>query len=148
MKPKFGDVVYVHRTLGYDHYGVYVGRGKVIHYGVGEGGTSAGGGSNGVVTQTTLRKFLESDAPDDLEVSSYPKLDGRAARQRCVDRARSSLGAKDYNLVFNNCEHFARWCRTGESLSTQVEKAATHVVSAVLAVGIEMLLEKHGVAIG
>jgi hypothetical protein len=31
------------------------------------------------------------------------------------------LGEQDYNLLFNNCEHFAHWCKTGRHRSTQVE---------------------------
>jgi hypothetical protein len=31
------------------------------------------------------------------------------------------LGEQRYNLVFNNCEHFAIWCKTGRHRSTQVE---------------------------
>ena len=32
------------------------------------------------------------------------------------------LGEKEYNLVTNNCEHFAIWCKTGVSESSQVDK--------------------------
>jgi predicted ATPase len=37
-----------------------------------------------------------------------------------VERARSRIGEDKYNLVFNNCEHFAIWCKTGISESSQV----------------------------
>ena len=42
-------------------------------------------------------------------------------------RARSVIGAnehsfeRDYDLLFNNCEHFAIWCKTGVRKSYQVE---------------------------
>ena len=39
-----------------------------------------------------------------------------------MDRALSRLGENKYNLIFNNCEHFAIWCKTGISESYQVEK--------------------------
>jgi hypothetical protein len=35
-------------------------------------------------------------------------------------RAKSRLGESSYNLVFNNCEHFVVWCKTGVSESHQV----------------------------
>ncbi len=38
----------------------------------------------------------------------------------CVRRGRSRIGAEGYSLPVNNCEHFAVWCRTGESESSQV----------------------------
>lgn len=40
-----------------------------------------------------------------------------------VKRAKSKLGEADYHLVFNNCEHFAVWCKTGMHRSEQVERA-------------------------
>ena len=33
----------------------------------------------------------------------------------------SRLGEQRYNLLFNNCEHFAHWCKTGRHRSSQVE---------------------------
>jgi len=38
-----------------------------------------------------------------------------------VERAKSRLGERAYNLLLNNCEHFAIWCKTGKSESTQVQ---------------------------
>jgi hypothetical protein len=40
-----------------------------------------------------------------------------------VRRAQSRLGERGYHLVWSNCEHFARWCVTGEHLSGQVDRA-------------------------
>lgn len=36
-----------------------------------------------------------------------------------VERAKSKLGQKEYNLMINNCEHFAIWCKTGLAESHQ-----------------------------
>ena len=33
----------------------------------------------------------------------------------------SRLGEQNYNLLFNNCEHFATWCKTGRHSSGQVD---------------------------
>ncbi len=38
-----------------------------------------------------------------------------------VERAQSRLGEDKYNLAFNNCEHFALWCKTGLKESSQVD---------------------------
>ena len=40
---------------------------------------------------------------------------------RAIERARNSIGKEGYSLSLNNCEHFAVWCRTGESESSQVD---------------------------
>ena len=39
-----------------------------------------------------------------------------------VERARQCRDMEKYNLIFNNCEHFAIWCKTGVKESIQVEK--------------------------
>lgn len=39
-----------------------------------------------------------------------------------VELARSQLGTEGCNLITNNCEHFAIWCRTGLKKSSQVNK--------------------------
>ena len=39
----------------------------------------------------------------------------------------------DYNLVFNNCEHFASFCATGVKRSGQVEKT---VIAGAVGVGV------------
>ena len=39
-----------------------------------------------------------------------------------VARARGELGKEGYNLVTNNCEHFAIWCKTGLQESSQVNQ--------------------------
>ena len=42
-----------------------------------------------------------------------------------VKRAVSRLGEKSYDLWDNNCEHFARWCRSGEHESPQIDVTET-----------------------
>ncbi len=37
-----------------------------------------------------------------------------------VQSALSKVGDVGYNMLFNNCEHFATWCRYGISMSHQV----------------------------
>ena len=38
-----------------------------------------------------------------------------------VARAESRLGQGGFDFVFNNCEHFATWCKTGLHDSRQIE---------------------------
>ena len=54
----------------------------------------------------------------------YKMLHGYFNRHATLLRAWESVGDSDYNLFFNNCEHFAMWCATGISSSDQVNKAA------------------------
>jgi hypothetical protein len=110
-----GDHVYVDRGL-YTHHGIEVGQGEVIHYDGEPGSTTPGR-----VVASTLEEFLAGGI---RRVRRYK----RALPQKESARiALSRLGDQNYNLVFNNCEHFASWCRTGVGRSRQVEKAVRAV---------------------
>lgn len=106
-----------HKDTGrpFDHHGIYVGGGEVIEY--------DGPVSSGKVRLTTLADFGRSGEPIDVVAS-----DLRFAPAEVVERARSRLGEQNYSLLFQNCEHFAYWCRGGKSRSEQVENAAIAAV--------------------
>jgi hypothetical protein len=44
------------------------------------------------------------------------------SNEETLERAFAQLGRRGYSLVGNNCEHWARWCRTGEHYSEQIVK--------------------------
>lgn len=48
--------------------------------------------------------------------------------EETIARAKSRLGEDQYNLVMNNCEHFAIWCKTGISESHQVNALLERVM--------------------
>ncbi|MBM5793672.1 MAG: NC domain protein, partial [Cyanobacteria bacterium K_DeepCast_0m_m1_088] len=55
-----------------------------------------------------------------IQVVTYPEGSCSPAKAT-LQRAQSRLGEQSYNLLFNNCEHFAHWCKTGRHRSAQVE---------------------------
>ncbi len=71
-------------------------------------------------------------------------------------RAMGRLGEQNYNLLFNNCEHFAYWCKTGRHRSNQVEDwlhtgslgalAMGQFIPAAVLTGARMLL-RHGITV-
>ena len=69
------------------------------------------------ISRTTLREF---SAGDRVEVVEYGRCDPADV---VLARARSLLGKGSYDLFASNCEHFARWCKTGEAASEQVRRA-------------------------
>ena len=94
---------------GYTHHGIYVGGGRVIHY----GGLSTGFQVR-PVEEISLEEFAGGFGwtvrrqPATFEVNEI------------IRRARSRLGEDSYQLVKNNCEHFCQWCRLGRAHSEQV----------------------------
>ncbi len=106
-----GDRVYAYRNLWqldglYQHHGIDCGDGTVIHYRK----------PSETIERTDLAAFSQGNP---IYVAEYS--DGfDYIPDAVVERAESRLGEKEYNLLFNNCEHFASWCKTGVSDSRQV----------------------------
>jgi len=124
-----GDHIKVQRRL-YWHHGIDVGDGSVIHAS-GEPGRLK---LDAEVRRSTLAEFLR----DGVAVSV---LDADAlAPEMVVERALTALGDRGYNLLFNNCEHFARWCRTGRATSEQVDYYA--LAGTALGLGTRVLLHR------
>lgn len=104
-----GDQIYVYREFlnmdgVYEHHGIDCGDGTVIHYRK----------PRETVEKTSLETFSRSQK---IYIRTYPV---RYIPETTLQRAESRLGERKYNLLFNNCEHFATWCVTGVSDSRQV----------------------------
>lgn len=136
-KLKLGDIVFCQRgniLLGdtYQHYGVYAGYHKIIHYIKGDSPF------DGRIAETSIETFCDGDtlyiAEEDTLLSIFQDA-GVAASfygpRKTVQRAKSMIGKGGYNLLTHNCEHFAVWCKTGLEVSTQAS------ISGVLIKGIE-----------
>ena len=132
-----GDVIGVHRP-GYEHYGIYIGNGRVIHY--------AGDGSDFLgpicIHEADFSEFIKDGGEyfflhfqEKMPIKIYrseklysgdklPFANTKEYRifssEETVKRARERVGEEEYNLIFRNCENFALWCKTGVEESTQV----------------------------
>lgn len=107
-----GDHICVSRGL-YAHHGIDIGGGRVIHYS-GEPTRIW----DAEVCITTREAFADGGT---IRVLNTPK---RYAGRTIVKRAQSRLGERRYNLVTNNCEHFAHWCRSGKRVCHQARRFA------------------------
>ncbi|MBQ7544599.1 MAG: lecithin retinol acyltransferase family protein [Synergistaceae bacterium] len=151
-----GEVIKVDRGL-YDHYGIFVrtlGRnGHSELHAIQYTGRNGHNDFNGIVKETPLDDFL--DGASEFMVCRYSgstctarllvpnvcssrdstsscTLTGYTADpegRRAVERARSRIGTEGYSLPVNNCEHFAVWCRTGVSDSSQVRDVLHAVIT-------------------
>ena len=154
---EYGDVIGVVRKKAitiYEHYGVYIGNGHVIHY----SGSDTDFNGRVCVRIDTLKNFLNDD--DDYFVLYFDKVGTMPRKiqvktefnlnnvnydnwkyliarhdyrlyspQETVKRALSRVGEDKYNLLLNNCEHFAVWCKTGVSESYQVKRVLGNLMS-------------------
>lgn len=108
---EFGTHIITPRT-GFTHHAIYVSDDEVSHY-----AGSSEGLTKGAAERTSLEEFAQGK---EVRVRTHVlRLHDHA---ECVARARSRLGEDDYNLVFNNCEHFVNWCVYGVRFSHQVNR--------------------------
>lgn len=117
-RPAMGDHIRVNRGI-YCHHGIYISDSEVIHF-TGNEDDSILDWSKPEVISSDLDYFLKGDI---LEVKEYidEELEDLYPVDHIVQYARACLGDKGYNLVFNNCEHFANTCTLGRFRSKQVE---------------------------
>ena len=119
--PVMGDHIRVKRMHGiYTHHGIYVSDNEVIHF-TGTDDDSIMDSSKNRVISSDLNFFLKGG---ELEVKEYTdeEFQDLYAPDQIVAYARSCLGDGDYNVLFNNCEHFANVCTLGRFRSHQVER--------------------------
>ena len=113
------------------HHGIDLGDGSVAHYLEGE-----------QILRSPLEEFCLGETP---RVISYQEADPSGQTLR---RAMSRIGEQRYNLLFNNCEHFATWCKTGRHRSGQVDSVlerARHwsgLMPSALMRGLELLVQR------
>jgi len=125
--PLKGDVIWVFR-FPYFHCGIYDGDNSVIHFAPRENDIKSK--EDAVIHKTPLDKFADGSPVYVIEFPSEKCLSpDEVVRQAC-----SRLNEKDYNLPFNNCDHFATWCKTGKHRSTQVDLVKKIVVAVCKAI--------------
>lgn len=108
-----GDHIYIN-CGNYTHHGIDCGDGTAIHY-IGES-------MQGVISRTSMDAFTSGKQlfTRQYEICDLPEI--------IIQRAESRLGEDRYNLLFNNCEHFSSWCKTGKHESEQVNSAVAIAV--------------------
>ena len=89
-----GDHIATMRSV-YSHHGIYDGRGGVYEY------------NEGKIRFVTLKKFANGDNMYRVDEDTI------YTPEKVVKRAKSRIGEEEYNLIYNNCENFATWCRLG-----------------------------------
>jgi hypothetical protein len=107
-----GDQIYVMQEFLnmqgiYEHHGIDCGDGTVIHLRK----------RTDTIERASFATFM-NHAKSKVYVRHYKTC---FIPDVVVKRAQSRLGERNYNLLFNNCEHFATWCKTGVSESRQVK---------------------------
>ena len=115
--PASGDMVRV--KLGHIyHYGVFVSQTEVIQFGLAPVARAHIKDSEIEVCASDITVFA---CGGEVEVSVFDEQEKRNTAEQAVALARARLGEKGYHILYNNCEHFAYECVTGEKKCTQAD---------------------------
>jgi hypothetical protein len=77
-----------------------------------------------IVTMDGWDKNYEIEVKDGVKINREG-LSSSISPKKSLKRAKSKLGQTGYDLIKNNCEHFALWCRIGLAVSTQAFNSKT-----------------------
>lgn len=118
--PSYGDMVRV-ELGGIYHMGIYVSDEEVIQFGLPPTSRRMLRDDQVEVMASDIDAFL---AGGFLEVCVFDRKERKQNRspEETVQYARSKLGMRGYNILYNNCEHFANTCVRGKAVSDQTER--------------------------
>jgi Lecithin retinol acyltransferase len=111
MRP--GDHICSDRGTFVDH-GIYISQDQVIHLNYGPSQDS----KDAVICATTLDEFAPGGWNSWVGVVDY-RGHPHFNYHEVIERAKSQLGKRGYDLNNPAHEHFAKWCATGESVRDQ-----------------------------
>ncbi|MBQ4631384.1 MAG: lecithin retinol acyltransferase family protein [Clostridia bacterium] len=111
--PEYGDMIRV-KVRFYYHYGIYVDENTVVEFGMPDNGDTPP--DDIAVMIADVQSFSNGEFVETLECEGDEKKRRRRPRD-IVETALSHVGEKGYNILNNNCEHFANQCYFGEKRS-------------------------------
>jgi hypothetical protein len=132
------------RSVPFQHHGIDLGDGTVVHFTDGEDGVAGPEGNHdNFEVQRTSIDVVTRRGRDSLHIVSHANPLPPA---EVIERALSQIGRRGYHLLFDNCEHFASWCVVNRDESRQVDVVAERFGSAgvkAMAVGAIQIVARH-----
>lgn len=118
-EPQCGDMIRVKSGAVY-HYGVFISDDEIIQFGLAPSARASVKDCDVEVCVSDVNGFLNGGF---LETAVLDKKESktRVPPEITVQKARARVGEKGYNILYNNCEHFAYECVLGERKCTQAD---------------------------
>ena len=101
------------------HHGIYVGNDEVVQFGLPY--DMYNDPKDVKVLRSPLKDFCADDAFIEVYCYSRKELRRKNSDEEIVRIALSKVGEGNYNILKNNCEHFANFCVFGDSMSKQID---------------------------
>ena len=114
------------KRIPYKHYGVYAGMFEGMHYVIHYADNKNNNGK-GRIELTPLHEFRQDD-PCWIEDYNGQVKYTDAVLETSLARAFSRLNEQNYDILTNNCEHFATWCVAGICQSQQISEIVAGLI--------------------
>lgn len=135
---ELGDMV--RTNMGsYYHYAIFIGDEKLIQFGKPQISNNP---DNVVVEETSVVDFL-GDRFMEVAVFNAKEQKQKNKPEEIVKTAKNCLGEKGYNILTNNCEHFANRCVFNSSLSSQIDQVRKEIINKLFVPKIYIVDLKH-----
>lgn len=118
-EPRTGDMIRVAAGQFY-HYGIYVSDAEIIQFGPTPDAAHSLLDADIRVCTSDMNGFLKGGFLEVASLSLSERLKAVPPKE-IVARARQALGTGGYDILNNNCEHFANGCVFGKKTSEQVD---------------------------
>lgn len=116
-----GDMIRI-RMGSFFHYGIFVSEEEVIQFGHPlRDRTAVNPGEDIHVFVTTAAEFATGSVIEVARLNFRERL-RRFSRQKTISIARQHLGESGYDILHNNCEHFANLCVFGKKTCSQADQ--------------------------
>lgn len=138
QRARIGDQLEFHRGV-YSHWAVYVGNEEVIHLaGINSFDSTCTfnpkhtftiGGKIFIKAKVKRESVWKVIRDSEVEINNDKDKSCRPYRPHEIGRiAMGMIGDIGYNILWQNCEHFAAFCRYGVAWSKQADNALTAIV--------------------
>ncbi len=123
-EPYPGAMIRINAGLYY-HYGIFTGDDEVVEFG--RASDAVGNPDDIRVLRSSIDSFMSCGGF--LEVRKYSRAERRKKRsdKDIVRCALSRVGEGGYNILHNNCQHFANECVFGYKGNTQIDELRTEI---------------------
>lgn len=109
QKPRLGSVVYCNLAGVFEHTGIFVGGGKIVHL-----------DGEGMIEKVSYDDFVNRLDGNNPAITIFCPVDSNnksIGDEQVAQRALAMVGShRDYNLIFENCHKFTLYCLTGKTL--------------------------------
>ena len=111
--PEYGDMIRVKVSFFY-HYGIFIDENTIVQFGLRDNSNTPP--DDITVITTDINSFSNGDFVEKA-VPEHDEKKKRHSPEETVKKALSRVGERGYNILNNNCEHFANECYFGEKKS-------------------------------